>query len=205
MVDSYLFTKFDANSLDGFWENAFCGHTDNGRPRHSISSADTVKANQLKFLYPLRTLSNWSLVYNHNFYSCLSIVLGLFFSKKTVHFLSLPTPWTVISPWTLALAKVVEPVLKCHISINWKMKLVTFSPGLVAKWIDHRAEWHIPVCPVRTGLKPPRFETSVSGLNAHDNVPEFIAFSKRDGGWLLQMFGLHMGPNNLCYVTRHFF
>ncbi len=48
MVDSYLSTKFGINLLDGFWENAFYGRmdgrtTDNGRPRHGISSADTVK------------------------------------------------------------------------------------------------------------------------------------------------------------------
>ncbi len=55
MVDSYLSTKFGINLLDGFWENAFYGRTDgrtmdddgrrtdHGRPRHGISSADTVK------------------------------------------------------------------------------------------------------------------------------------------------------------------
>ncbi len=43
MADSYLSTKFGINSLDGVWENAFYGRTDDGRPRHGISSADTVK------------------------------------------------------------------------------------------------------------------------------------------------------------------
>ncbi len=47
MVDSYLSTKFGIDLLDGFWENAFYGRTDGrtdaGRPRHGISSADTVK------------------------------------------------------------------------------------------------------------------------------------------------------------------
>ena len=50
MVDSYISTKFGSNMLDGFWENAFYGQTDgrrtradDGRPRHSIRSADTVK------------------------------------------------------------------------------------------------------------------------------------------------------------------
>ncbi len=48
MVDSYLSTNFGINLLDGFWENAFYGRTDDGRtddgrPRHGISSADTVK------------------------------------------------------------------------------------------------------------------------------------------------------------------
>ncbi len=48
MVDSYLSAKFDINSLDGFWENAFYGRrtttmTDNRRPRHgnTCSSADS--------------------------------------------------------------------------------------------------------------------------------------------------------------------
>ncbi len=43
MVDSYLSTKFGINLLDRFWENAFYGRTDDQRPRHGISSADTVK------------------------------------------------------------------------------------------------------------------------------------------------------------------
>ncbi len=46
MVDSYLSTKSGINLLYGFWENAFYGRrttTDNGRPRHGNSSADTVK------------------------------------------------------------------------------------------------------------------------------------------------------------------
>ncbi len=43
MVDSYLSTKFGINLLDSFWENAFYGRMDDGRPRHGISSADTVK------------------------------------------------------------------------------------------------------------------------------------------------------------------
>ena len=42
MVDSYLSTKIGVNSLNGFWENAFYGQMD-GRRRHGISSADTVK------------------------------------------------------------------------------------------------------------------------------------------------------------------
>ncbi len=42
MVDTYLSTNLGINLLDGFWENAFYGRTD-GRPRHGISSADTVK------------------------------------------------------------------------------------------------------------------------------------------------------------------
>ncbi len=46
MVDSYLSTKFGINLLDGFWENVFYGRTDgrrtdDGRPRHGISSADS--------------------------------------------------------------------------------------------------------------------------------------------------------------------
>ncbi len=45
MVDSYLSTKFGIN-LFHFWENAFYGRTtttEDGRLRHGISSADTVK------------------------------------------------------------------------------------------------------------------------------------------------------------------
>ncbi len=43
MVDSYLLTKLGIDSVKGFWENAFYGWTDDGRPPHGISSADTVK------------------------------------------------------------------------------------------------------------------------------------------------------------------
>ena len=40
--DSNVSTKSGVNSLDGFWENAFYGRTD-GRPRHRISSTETVE------------------------------------------------------------------------------------------------------------------------------------------------------------------
>ncbi len=42
MVKRYLSTKFGINLLDGFLENGFYGWTD-GRPRHGISSGDTVQ------------------------------------------------------------------------------------------------------------------------------------------------------------------
>ncbi len=43
MVDSYMYisTKIGINSFDGFWENEFYERTDDGRPRHGISSAKT--------------------------------------------------------------------------------------------------------------------------------------------------------------------
>ncbi len=49
MADTYLSTNIGVNSLDGFWENVFYGRTDgrtdndDGRLRHGITSADTVK------------------------------------------------------------------------------------------------------------------------------------------------------------------
>ncbi len=46
MVDSYLSTKFGINLFHCFRENVFYGRTtddDDGRLRHGISSADTVK------------------------------------------------------------------------------------------------------------------------------------------------------------------
>ena len=45
MVDSYLSTKFGINLFHCFGENVFYGRTtmDDGRLRHGISSADTVK------------------------------------------------------------------------------------------------------------------------------------------------------------------
>ncbi len=48
MVDSYLATKIGINSLDGFWENAFYGRTDDWRPRHGIKLFRHSQAELLK-------------------------------------------------------------------------------------------------------------------------------------------------------------
>ncbi len=39
MVDSYLSTNFGINLLDGFWENAFYGRTDDGRTTDARATA----------------------------------------------------------------------------------------------------------------------------------------------------------------------